>query len=310
MRRSTNCLEWNEHVDSLPLVSIVTPTYNMARFLPETIESILSQDYPRIEYIVMDGGSTDGTVELLKQYEGRLTWVSEKDKGQSDAVNKGFLRTHGEIFTFLNADDVYMPGAVKTAVEAFAAHPEAGVIYGDAWYTREDGSVIKPYPVLPYDHDWLGHQCYICQPASFLRSDVFREAGMLDTDLHLTLDYELWLRISQRWPMHKVDAYLATSRMYGDNKTLSKREITFREVFQITRQYRGYVPLNWIYGYAGWLLDGKDDFFEPSAPSLRKYALAFLLGLRYNPLRPHKFLAECFNGAGLAWRMLAGRAAN
>ena len=178
------------------------------------------------------------------------------------------------------------------------------MVYGDAWYTREDGSILKTYPVLPYDYEWLGHQCYICQPASFLRSDVFREVGMLDSDLHLTLDYELWLRISSRYPMHKVNAHLATSRMYADNKTLSRRAETFREVFQITKQYRNYVPLNWIYGYAGHLLDGKDDFFEPSAPSLRKYALAFALGLRYNPTRPFKFLGECFGGAGLAWRML------
>jgi glycosyltransferase involved in cell wall biosynthesis len=294
-------------VDPQPLVSIVTPTLNMARFLPETIESVLAQDYPRIEYLVIDGGSTDGTLELLKRYHGRLRWVSEKDKGQSDAVNKGFLQTSGEIFTFLNADDVYLPGAVRAAVEGFHAHPDAAVVYGDAWYTREDGSILKRYPVLPYDHDWLGHQCYICQPASFIRADVFREVGMLDTGLHLTLDYELWLRISSRYPMHKVDAILATSRMYGDNKTLSQRQVTFREVFQITRQYRGYVPLNWIYGYAGHLLDGKDDFFEPSAPSLRKYLLAFLLGLRYNPARPLKFLGECFAGAGLAWRMLRQR---
>ncbi len=294
-------------MDSLPLVSIVTPTFNMARFLPETIESVLSQDYPRIEYIVMDGGSADGTVELLQKYGGRVRWVSAKDKGQSDAVNKGFLRSTGEIFTFLNADDIYMPGAVSAAVAAFREHPEVGVVYGDAWYTAEDGSVIKQYPVLPYDYDWLGHQCYICQPASFLRSDVFREVGMLDTDLHLTLDYELWLRISQRFPLYKVDKFLATSRMYGDNKTLSKREITFREVFQILKQYRGYAPLNWIYGYAGWRLDGKDDFFEPSGPSLKKYAFAFLLGLKYNPTRPFKFLGECFGGAGLALRMLRAR---
>lgn len=273
------------------------------------MDSVLSQNYPHIEYIVMDGGSTDGTVELLREYEnrfpGRFRWISEKDKGQSDAVNKGFIQSTGEIFTFLNADDIYVTAdAVSTAVDAFVQHPEVAVVYGDALYTREDGSVIKTYPVLPYNYDWLGHQCYICQPASFISADVFRSVGMLDTNLHLTLDYELWLRISTRWPMYKVDATLATSRMYADNKTLSRRADTFREVFQITRQYRRYVPLNWIYGYAGHLLDGKDDFFEPSAPSPKKYALAFLLGLRYNPTRPFKFLGECIGGAALALRML------
>jgi len=127
----------------LPLVSIVTPTYNQAAFLPETIDTVLSQDYPNIQYIVMDGGSKDGTVEILESYGSRLEWVSERDGGQSDAVNKGFQRARGQIFTFLNADDIYYPGAVRAAVEAFARQPEAGVVYGNAWYTNEDGSRLR-----------------------------------------------------------------------------------------------------------------------------------------------------------------------
>ena len=276
----------------------------MARFLPETIESVLSQDYPRIEYLVMDGGSTDGTVEILRKYEGRLQWTSQKDGGQSDAVNKGFARTTGEIFTFLNADDVYYSGAVRTAVEAFQAHPEAGVIYGDGVYTSVDGSVIRPYPVDPYDFEKLGHLCFICQPASFIRSDVFRAVGMLDPRLHLTLDYDLWLRIAKQWPMHKVDALLATSRMYADNKTMSRRGETFNEVMQITKRHRGYVPLNWLYGLAGHMLDGKDGFYETSPASLKKYLLTLWLGLRYNPTRPHWFLKEYLGGAALALKLL------
>ena len=290
-----------------PLVSIVTPVFNMARFLPETIESVLSQDYPRIEYIVVDGGSTDGTVDLLRRYEGRLRWISERDEGQADAVNKGFRLCSGEIFTFLNADDVYYPGAVSAAVRAFEEHPEVGVVYGDAQYTDEDGRVIRRYPVEPYDYDLLGHLCYICQPASFLRSAVFAEAGMLNKDLHLTLDYDLWLRISDRHPMLKIDRCLANSRMYAQNKTLSRQIETFREVIRITGQHRGYVPLNWLYGYAGHLLDGKDNFFEVSQPSIKKYVLTLLLGARHNPLRFHKCLAEAGANVGLAFRMLRNR---
>ena len=121
--------------------------------------------------------------------------------------------------------------------------------------------------------------------------------GMLDTSLHLTLDYELWLRITTRYPLYKIDVTLATSRMYRDNKTLSRRADTFREVFQITKKYRNYVPLNWIYGYAGHLLDGKDDFFEPSSPSVKKYALAFLAR---PALQPHATVQ-------VPWRMLRRR---
>lgn len=287
-----------------PLVSIVTPTYNMARFLPETIESVLAQDYPNIEYTVMDGGSTDNTVSILRRYEDRLRWVSAEDRGQSDAVNKGFLRSTGEIFTFLNADDVYYPGAVRAAVEAFEANPEAAVVYGDACYTTENGTRLRSYPVDPYDYERLGSLCYICQPASFIRSHVFRDVGMLDASLHLTLDYDLWLRISARYPMVKVDRELAASRMYGDNKTLSRRGETFREVVQITGKHRGYVPLNWLYGYAGHVLDGKDGFYEDSPPSLAKYALTLGMGAWYNRRRPGRFVGECARSAGLGAKML------
>ena len=279
----------------------------MARFLGETIESVLAQEYPRLEYLVVDGGSTDGTVDLLRQYEGRIRWISEPDKGQADAVNKGFGMCSGEIFTFLNADDILFPGAIRAAVRAFQQNPDAGVVYGDAWYTGEDGRILKGYPVEKYSYERLGHFCLVCQPASFLRAKVFAEVGMLDPGLHLTLDYDLWLRIAKRHPLVKVNQYLATSRMYADNKTLSRQVETFREVIQITKQHRGYVPLNWLYGYAGHMLDGKDNFFEVSQPSLTKYLLTMGLGLWHNPLRPHRFLGEAFGNAGLAARMLWNR---
>jgi glycosyltransferase involved in cell wall biosynthesis len=283
----------------LPMVSIVTPSFNMARFLPETIESVLSQDYPRIEYIVMDAGSTDGTLDILRSYGDRIRWISEKDNGQADAVNKGFERSTGEIFTFLNADDVYYPGAVSAAVNAFLEHRECAVVYGDANYTRDDGSILSPYPVQPFDSRLLAHLCYICQPASFIKRSVFAEVGMLDPSLHLTLDYDLWLRIAKRYPMHKVDRVLATCRMYAGNKTIGRREETFREIVRITRRHCNYVPLNWLYGYAGFKLDGRDGFFEHSPASLKKFLLTLLLGLRYNPTRPHKLLWEGVRGIPL-----------
>ena len=291
-----------------PLVTIVTPTYNMGHFLRETIESVLSQDYPQVQYIVMDAGSQDDTVEILKSYGSRLEWVSEPDEGQSDAVNKGFLRARGEIFTFLNADDIYYQGAVRAGVEAFARRPDAGVVYGNAWYTREDGSAFKRCPVLPYDYDLLGHLCYICQPASFLRSKVWAEMGGLDKSLHLTLDYDLWLRIADRYPMAYVAQDLATSRMYKENKSLGRRRESFREIVRIMQRHRRYVPLNWLYGYAGFILDGKDNFYEASEPSVLKYLLTLGMGVWYNPLRPHLFLRECAANVGLGVRMLvAGR---
>lgn len=294
-----------------PLVSIVTPTYNMGRFLAETMDSVLTQDYPHMEYVVMDGGSTDNTVEILRDYErrypGRFTWVSEKDGGQSDAINKGFLRSHGPIFTFLNSDDTYLPGAVRAAVDAFLAHPEAAVVYGEAWYTDEQNAIIKKYPVDPYDYERLGSLCHICQPAALIRADAFREAGMLNVKLHLTLDYDLWLRISALHPLFKIDRPMAYSRMWADNKTLSKRRITFREVVKILRQHRGYVPLNWTYGYAAFLLDGKDGFYEISQPSLKGFSLAAAMGLWFNRTRPWRFVNECLLNTRFAGHMYWNR---
>lgn len=288
----------------LPLVSIVTPSFNMAHFIRETIDSVLSQDYPHIQLIVMDGGSTDETRDILASYGDRIEWVSEKDRGQSDAVNKGFRRARGEIFTFLNADDVYLPGAVSAAVEAFQAHPEVAVVYGDAWYTDERGTPIRRYPVDPYDYQRLGSLCFICQPASFIRASAWAEVGGLNPDLHLTLDYDLWLRLAEHHPMLKIDRFLAHSRMYRDNKTLGRRAEWFREIAIITKRHRGYVPLNYLYGYAGYLLYKEDGFFEPSQPSIAKYLLTLALGVWHNPTKPHRFLAECFGSASLAYRML------
>ncbi len=294
-----------------PLVSIVTPTYNMGRFLGETIDSVMSQDYTNIEYIVLDGGSTDNTVELLREYErrypGRLVWASEKDGGQSDAINKGFVRSKGEIFTFLNSDDTYLPGAVRNAVAAFQQHPEVAVVYGDAWYTDEQNAIIRQFPTQPYDYALLGTQCYICQPAAFIRANAYREVGMLNDELHLTLDYDLWLKISDRYPMLKVDAHMANSRMWTGNKTLSRRITTFREVVGILRKRRGYVSLNWVYGYAAFLMDGKDGFYELSKPRWSGLLLACVMGLWFNRTRPWRFVSECFSHFRLgARKYLAG----
>src|SRR5580704_3967094 len=132
-----------------PLVSIVTPCFNAARFIAETIESVLAQDYPRVEYIVMDAGSTDGTVDILKRYDRRLRWISQPDRGAPDAINRGFALSRGEIFTYLNADDVYLPSAVSTAVRSF----HGDVVYGGAWWIDDAGARLAPYPVRDFDSE-------------------------------------------------------------------------------------------------------------------------------------------------------------
>lgn len=270
------------HVEEYPVVSIVTPSYNMGRFIRQTIDSVLTQDYPHIDYIVMDGASKDDTVEILKSYGDRLRYESKPDKGQAHAVNKGFEVSKGRIFTFLNADDTYLPGAVGTAVKYMLANPSMGVVYGEANYVQEDGTYIARYPTLPFDIETLNRCCFICQPAAFMWSDVFQTAGSLNPDLHFALDYDLWMRIAKSYPMLKIDEVLATSRMYLENKTLGKRRPVYMEIMSAAKTHYGYVPFDWVFGYSSFVLDRKDQFFDVSHPSFSKIALSLLLGSYYN----------------------------
>ncbi len=166
--------------DSLPLVSIVTPSYNQGAFIEETIRSVLSQDYPRIEYIVVDGGSTDGTLSILRKYGDHLTWFSEPDKGQSDAINKGFRKSHGEILAWLNSDDIYLPGAVRTAAGYLAVHPEVAMVYGDCHMVDEQGQVVgRSIWIEDFDLMRLVEDLnYIHQPAAFFCRQAFEGVGM------------------------------------------------------------------------------------------------------------------------------------
>lgn len=279
-------------MSELPLVSIVTPCLNMARYLEEAIQSVLTQDYPRIEYIVMDGGSTDGSLDLLRRYEGRLIWESGPDRGQCDAINRGFLRSRGNIFAFLCADDAYLPGAVGTAVRHMLAHPDYGGVYGQAWLVDEAGNRVCPYPTRPFDAERLRWECFICQPAAFLWRHAFAEAGMLDPALDYGLDYDLWVRVSRRYRLLKLDEFLAVSRMHPGAKTLRHRRAVYRGNIRVVRQYFDYVPYPHIYGYACSLADSRDGFFEPVPPSLLKYVLSLLLGSAINRRHLFRFWRE------------------
>jgi glycosyltransferase involved in cell wall biosynthesis len=286
-------------VESHPVVTVTTPSYNMARFLEETIQSVLGQDYPHIDYIVMDGGSTDGTVEILKKYEGRLRYESRRDRGQAEAINRGFAASRGQIFAYLNADDTYLPGAVGTAVRHLTRNPHVGMVYGEAHYTDESGKIIGRYPTHDPDIGFLNRNCYICQPASFMWRHTFEDAGWMNVNQHYVLDYDLWMRLVKLYPMMKVDEYLATSRMYGENKTIGKRRQVYQEILQSVQTHFGYVPFDWIFGYACYLVDRKDQFFEATAPSRTKYLSSLMLGLYYNRRQARRYWNEWAAAAGL-----------
>ena len=279
-------------VERLPLVSIVTPSFNMARYLPETIESVLAQDYPRIEHIVVDGGSTDGTLDILGRYADRLRYCVGKDKGPSDAAAWGFRQASGEIFAWLNADDSYLPGAVRAGVEYLLDHPEVDVVYGEGYWIDENGAIIRRYPTQPFDANVLERDCFICQPASFIRASAYRRCG-LDPDRNISFDYDLWIRMAKQgirfaW----IPGYLANSRMHNGAKTIYERERIFAASMSLLKLHYGYVPFSWVFGQTAFRIDGRDQFFEPLRPSLRKYLASLPLGMRLNATQRLRFLGD------------------
>jgi glycosyltransferase involved in cell wall biosynthesis len=221
--------------ESHPLVSIITPSFNQVRFLEETIRSVLDQDYPRIEYIVVDGGSTDGSVEIIQKYEGKLArWSSEADLGQTDAINRGFGMAHGDVFAWLNSDDMYRPGAVGEAVAFFQNHPEIGMVYGHAFYVAEDGHILAPYPTGVTDLKGLRRGITtIPQQAMFFRSKLWRMVGPLDPSFYYAMDYDLWVRIAEVTPIALCRRPWANFRIHGMSKSLTAASRCWPEMIRV-----------------------------------------------------------------------------
>lgn len=206
-----------------PRVSIITPSYNQAQYLEETLRSVLDQGYPDLEYIVVDGGSTDGSVEIIKRYADRLAWwVSEKDSGQAEAINKGFARATGEIVAWINSDDYYQPGAIAEAARTLEEHPECGMVFGDV--VSIDGTG-QPVNVMTYG-DWglegLMQFNIIGQPGVFMRRAVLEQAGYLDLSYHFMLDHHLWLRMAQLAPIRYVPRKWAAARFHAGAKNVAQ----------------------------------------------------------------------------------------
>jgi glycosyltransferase involved in cell wall biosynthesis len=256
------------------LISIVTPSYNQGHYLRETIESVINQqgDF-HLDYIVVDGGSKDESIEIIRHYERMLNegawpvrcrgiryrWISEKDKGQTDAIMKGFRMAEGEILAWLNSDDTYLPGALLKVVNIFEREPVVSVLYGRTHFTDEKGGIMGKYPTEPFDYGRLAMFNFICQPSVFFRRRAFEEVGGLDTSLHYVMDYDLWIRLGQRFAFRYLPEYLSTYRLHEESKTISPAValVNHREALETVKKYYGWAPLNRVYIYCHHLLKSK-----------------------------------------------------
>jgi glycosyltransferase involved in cell wall biosynthesis len=225
----------------LPKVSIVTPSFNQADYLEATMRSVLDQGYPNLEYIVIDGGSTDGSVDIINRFRDRLSyWVSEPDSGQTEAINKGFDQASGEIFAWLNSDDLYKPGAIHEAVETFNQHPETGMIYGDADFIDPEGKWLGTFSAAQTNYQRLRRgYVHIPQQASFFRGRLWKMVGPLDPTFYFAMDYDLWVRLAAISPIRYVPRTWAAFRLHSDAKTSASADECWPEMIRVHRRLGG-----------------------------------------------------------------------
>lgn len=220
-----------------PLVSVLTPSFNQRRWLGETLDSVARQTYPHLEHVVVDGGSTDGSVDLLRAALPAGDWISEPDGGQSEALNKAFDRSRGEIIGWLNSDDAYLfDDAVESVVNYFRAHPDVDVVYGHAALVSESGGLLHVMWMPTYSKKRLWRQNFISQPAVFIRRRAL-EDGFLDESFHYTMDHELWLRLAARHSFGRIDKVLAIDRHQAQRKVYQWPAQADEEVLRMSELY-------------------------------------------------------------------------
>lgn len=238
-----------------PLVTIAIPSYNQARYLDDALASIFRQDIP-IEAYVMDGGSSDGSVDIIRKWESSLAgWRSGLDAGQAAAINEGLGLGRAPYVCWLNSDDWLLPGGLACLLRALEQAPDVPAVYGRAWNVVERSGKKYPVWVEPFDERRLALRCIVSQPATLMRRSAWEAVGGVDTHLHMVMDYDLWWKLFKRFgPLKFVDDYVAVNREHEQTKTKTHRRLHYREAMQVVRKYYGRVPLKWWLAqpYAVW----------------------------------------------------------
>lgn len=300
----------------LPVVTVITPAYNQAQFLRDTIESVISQDYPNIEYIVLNDGSTDETEEILRSYEGRIKWESHKNMGQTATINKGWAMTKGHIITWLNSDDTFLPGAVRKGVEYLQAHPETSIVFGDTMMTEADGTPLYSSPKQPpFDYMRFFVNCNntISQPSTFIRREVIEKVGDLDPKFYYFMDWDLWLRAGIYFRIDHIEEVISTYRLHADSKTVAQSIKSAPELSYMYDKFfsRTDLPesvlknkrkarMNMRFMTAGYYIQGKafGEAKKQAALAIREHPLAL-----FSPSTWHKFI-YCMYGHTRFYRTL------
>lgn len=258
-------------------ISIVTPSYNQARFLGDCLLSVKEQSYPAAEHIVVDGGSTDGSVEILRGCSSKpgwshLRWTSEADRGQTDAINKGLRLASGDILAYLNSDDAYALGAFHFVNSFFMKNPEVDLIYGECWFTSENGDIVRRKKALPFSRGRLLRADYILQPTVFMRARAWRKVGQFNESLHHAMDYEYWLRAARCCTIVSVNEHLANYRWHRESKTVSDGRGQMKEGYDVACSFGGGGVYSWYLHMLYW----------PNTAAIKRWVFP-----RLNTLRTH-----------------------